>query len=63
MSAAFLSADEVRELTGYKLAAKQIEWLIRNAIPHYVNALGRPVVPKNLLAERSVAHPELGTVK
>ncbi len=30
----FLSADEVRELTGYKHVKEQDEWLSTRAIPH-----------------------------
>lgn len=39
-----LTSKEIVELTGYKRPSKQIGWLKRHAIPHFVNAAGRPVV-------------------
>ena len=59
----FLTPDQVQQLTGYRKAAKQVEWLIRNAIPHYVNRQGRPVVPADLLNARTVTVPKLGEVR
>lgn len=40
----FLTAEELAELTGYKLAAKQRKWLARNGFPFIENAAGRPIV-------------------
>lgn len=59
----FLTPDQLQQLTGYRKSAKQIEWLVRNAIPHYVNRQGRPVVPHNLMDARSVTVPKLGEVR
>jgi hypothetical protein len=46
MSDRFLTADELAELTGRKVKAKQIEVLRRMALPFWVNALGKPVVAR-----------------
>ena len=59
----FLSLSQVEQLTGYRKAAKQIEWLVRNAIPHYVNRQGKPVVPQDLLNARTVTEKRLGNVR
>lgn len=59
----FLSAAELRELTGYVKPSKQIEWLTRNGVPHYVNAAGRPVVKADMLHKQPVASYELGPVR
>lgn len=40
----FVSTDDLKTLTGYRLPCKQREWLERNGVPHTVNAAGRPVV-------------------
>lgn len=40
----FLQPPDLVSLTGYKLPAKQREWLEKNGVPHNVNAAGRPVV-------------------
>jgi hypothetical protein len=40
----FLTAAQLRELTGYKVQTKQRRWLEENGIPHSVNAGGKPVV-------------------
>lgn len=45
----FLTADELRELTGYKVAAAQIRWLTRNGVRHWIAATGRPVVPRSAI--------------
>lgn len=44
MNTMFLTADELKQLTGYQLASHQIVWLQRNAIPFFINRLKRPVV-------------------
>ena len=59
----FLTPDQVQQLTGYRKPAKQIEWLSRNAVPHYVNRQGKPVVPQDLLNARTVNIPKLGEVR
>jgi hypothetical protein len=40
----FLTADEVYDLTGYKLIASQRDWLNRNGWVYVTNAAGRPIV-------------------
>ncbi|MGP9826031.1 DUF4224 domain-containing protein [Ectopseudomonas khazarica] len=46
----FLSHEQVCELTGAKIRAKQIEVLRRNGIPHTIKANGWPcVIAANLL--------------
>lgn len=42
----FLTADEIATLTGRRLKGLQIEWLKRSGIPHWVNAVGRPVIAR-----------------
>lgn len=41
----YLTPDEVRELSGYRMKSKQVAWLQRNGIHHYIRADGRPMVP------------------
>jgi len=41
----FLTQEELVELTGRKIKSKQIEVLRRMALPFWVNACGKPVVP------------------
>lgn len=41
----FLTQEELVELTGVKRKSKQIEVLRRMALPFWVNADGKPVVP------------------
>jgi hypothetical protein len=55
---AFLTAGEVIELTGYKAAKKQIEWLTRNGVKHWVPATGRPVVPRSAIDGAPAADKE-----
>lgn len=42
----FLTADELRDLTGYKLPAHQRRWLDRHGWSYAVNANGRPIVSR-----------------
>ena len=42
----FLTADELRDLTGYTLPAHQLRWLARHGWRHEVSGLGRPVVSR-----------------
>lgn len=44
MSALFLTADDLKHLTGRLRPSAQIRWLRERGWPHDVNALGRPVV-------------------
>lgn len=57
---AFLDPDELRTLTGYKRAADQIRWLEAKGVPHLVNALGKPVVRREL--DEVESEPQLGPV-
>ena len=65
MTALFLSADEVSDLTGYKLPAKQAEWLADRRYLHELDANGRPKVLRSHLmarlggAELSEPEPQL----
>ncbi|MFA6015859.1 MAG: DUF4224 domain-containing protein [Gallionellaceae bacterium] len=43
----FLSADELRELTGYAIKARQIAQLRTMGIAFRVNGCGRPVVTRS----------------
>ncbi len=46
----FLTADQLRELTGYKRAAYQVKWLAKNRVHFYVRADGLPVVTEDAIA-------------
>lgn len=59
----FLTPEQLETLTGYRIQAKQIQWLRKNGIPHYVNALGRPVVTTEAVNARPLSRFELGTVR
>lgn len=45
----FLTPDELRDLTGYRMPSAQIRWLTRNGIRHWIAATGRPVVPRSAI--------------
>ncbi len=40
----FLTAEELVEVTGYKHAASQREWLDKNGWHYVLNAAGKPIV-------------------
>lgn len=61
MADAFLAPADVVTLTGYVKPSKQIEWLTRNRVPHYVNRFGRPVVQRDL--KPPLSRPALGTIR
>jgi Domain of unknown function (DUF4224) len=42
---AFLTCQDIAELTGRKVKSKQIEVLRKMGLPFWVNAVGKPVVP------------------
>lgn len=44
MSDLVLSRDEVRDLTGTPIKARQVKFLRANGIRHYLDAYGRPKV-------------------
>lgn len=52
MSDLFLTKEEVAELTGRKVKSKQIEALRKMAIPFWLNACGKPVVPRAAIEGR-----------
>ncbi len=54
----FLTRDEVHQLTGYKISKKQIEWLTRNGVRHWVPATGRPVVPRSAITGENKANDD-----
>jgi hypothetical protein len=55
MADVFLSTQELVQLTGRKVKAKQIDALRRMGVPFFVNALGRPVVALAVIEGRSEA--------
>jgi len=61
MSSAFLSADDLVLLTGYKRPADQARWLEEHGIPFLRNSLGKIVVKRDL--EAVDQRPELGVVR
>ena len=46
MNEAFLTEEEIRTLTGYKIKRYQINWLIQNGWRFAKNAAGRPIVSR-----------------
>lgn len=60
---AFLTLAELEQLTGYVKPSKQIAWLQRHGVPHWVNAAGRPVVKADLMDKRPVTGYALGPVR
>lgn len=54
----FLSAEELRELTGYAIKAKQIAQLRSMAVPFRVNGCGRPVVTRSAVEGSGKASKE-----
>ena len=48
----FLTADEVRELTGYAIKAKQIAQLRRMGIAFFINGGGRPIITVSAIEGR-----------
>ena len=53
----FLSANEVSELTGRSARKLQIEALRTMGIPFWVNAIGRPVVPRSAIEGKKDSAP------
>lgn len=48
----FLSASELQALTGYRLSAKQVQWLISHGWSHEISAIGRPIVSRTYCEKR-----------
>ncbi len=46
---AFLSREEVAELTGYVMPSAQARWLARQGLRHWIARTGRPVVPRSAI--------------
>ncbi|MFM0649391.1 DUF4224 domain-containing protein [Paraburkholderia bryophila] len=57
----FLSTQELVQLTGRKVKAKQIDALRRMGIAFFVNALGRPVVTRAAVEGKLVVSRERTT--
>lgn len=45
----FLTDSEVKDMTGYGIKSKQIEYLRNNGLPHFISASGNPRVPRAIL--------------
>lgn len=54
-----LTDDELKKLTGYTIASKQIGWLSTNDIKHYVNGAKKPVVLRSTLTQQIPATTNL----
>ncbi len=52
----FLKPEEIIILTGYRLPAKQKQWLEANGIKHMVPASGRPLVLRKELERAMITH-------
>lgn len=50
----FLTREQLLELTGYRQPGRQVAWLRKNGIEHYVRADGRPAVPAAAIAPEPV---------
>lgn len=53
----FLTGDELRELTGYKLASSQCRWLESRGYPFETNASGKPRVLRAYVQQKLCPHP------
>lgn len=60
----FLTGEELFTLTGYRRPKLQIEQLRRMGVPHWVNALDRPIVRRDFGSTRETpTAAELGAVE
>lgn len=64
----FLTAEQLQDLTGYRLAAYQVKWLRKSGIRHYVRADGKPRVPVSAVDEgksapKQVVQPDFAALK
>lgn len=48
----FLDADEMRDLTGFKLATAQCRWLMSHGYPFDTSRSGKPKVLRSYLEQR-----------
>ncbi|HEY1724001.1 MAG TPA: DUF4224 domain-containing protein [Steroidobacteraceae bacterium] len=46
----FLTREQLEELTGYRQPARQIGWLRKNGVQHFVRADGHPTVRADSIA-------------
>lgn len=53
MSQTFLDSGEVKELTGRTKIALQIAQLSKMGVPFFINAVGRPIVPRAAIEGRA----------
>lgn len=53
----FLTAVELRELTGFVIKSRQIEQLRTMGIPFRINGCGKPVVTRSSVEEKSEQQP------
>lgn len=53
----FLSEPQLEDLTGYKQASKQIEWLKNQGVAHHVNSLGRVIVTWDAINQSASEQP------
>lgn len=51
MDDAILSFDELKEMSGYKTAARICDWLKLNRIPFLTNGRGRPLVSRLVIRQ------------
>lgn len=51
----FLTANELRELTGFTRRSRQIAQLRQMGIAFWINGAGRPVVPRAVIEGRKTA--------
>ena len=58
MSATFLEQNEICELTGRKLKGLQVAALKNMGIPFFINAIGRPVVPRTVIEGKTTTVPQ-----
>lgn len=64
----FLTAEQLQDLTGYRLAKYQVIWLRKAGIRHYVRADGKPRVPvsavdEGKLAPAPIVQPDFAALK
>lgn len=64
----FLSADDMAELTGIRQGKggktreqRQVDTLRKMKIPHYVNAVGRPIVARAVIEGIGTVHEPVPT--
>lgn len=64
----FLTAEQLQDLTGYRLAAYQVKWLRKAGIRHFVRADGKPRVPVSAVQDatpgrRAPVQPDFAALK